>query len=147
MRAVGSGAVSVATSAFEHHGQVAGDWVVSRPKRCPTTVRLLDGQPYGPKPELVIPNGQIAQLRGHWAVLRGLSPHDQLTPLRAVVRCQEMKDHLAILDQYAVALPCPAEREVARRAAGEVRADQDRAPVPAACPGPGRWKRRSRCTP
>lgn len=61
--------------------------------------------------------------------LRGLSPHDQLTPLWAVVRCQEVKDRLAILDQYAVVLLCPAEREAARRAAEEVRAARDRAPV------------------
>ena len=32
-------------------------------------------------------------------MLRDLSLHDQLTPLWALVRCQEVEDHLAILNQ------------------------------------------------
>ena len=62
-------------------------------------------------------------------VLRGLSPHGQLTPLWAAMRRQEVKDQLAILDQYGVALPCPTEREAARHAAEEVRADRDHTPA------------------
>lgn len=62
-------------------------------------------------------------------VLRGLSPHNRLTPLWAAMRRQEVKDQLAILDQYAAALPCPTEREAARHAAEEVRANRDRTPA------------------
>ena len=58
-------------------------------------------------------------------VLRGLSPHDQLTPLWAAIRRHEVGDQLAILDQYAVAPPCPTAREAARHAAEEARADRD----------------------
>lgn len=62
------------------------------------------------------------------ATLRGLSPHDQLAPFWAAVRRREMEDCLAILDRDAAALPCRAEREMARRAAEEVWTGRDRAP-------------------
>ena len=55
------------------------------------------------------------------AALRGLSPHDQLAPLWAELRRQEVGDCLTILNRDAATLTCPKEREAARHAATEVR--------------------------
>jgi hypothetical protein len=65
--------------------------------------------------------------------VRGLFPDDQLAPLWATLRRKEVADCLAILDRDAAALSDPAEREVARRAAEEVR-DALHAPHPSASP-------------
>ncbi|MCK8787853.1 hypothetical protein M0638_26215 [Roseomonas sp. NAR14] len=55
------------------------------------------------------------------AMARGLSPHDQLAPLWVVLRVREAAERLVILDRDAAALPDPAERDAARRAAEDVR--------------------------
>ncbi|MDN3563532.1 hypothetical protein ACFQY5_39605 [Paeniroseomonas aquatica] len=67
------------------------------------------------------------------ATTRSLCPDDQLASLWTTLRRKEVADCLAILNRDAAALPDPAEREAARRAAEEVR-DALGAPHPSASP-------------